>query len=514
MQGRTVSEATRDRRRAEERRRSREEAQRWAAELVTRFCAALSADERTAVLAELDLPHVLDEEAALVLYLAQPQLASAFIQRHLPRGRRADDTSSPWHRLMGQAQARGDEALYFALYRAQATPEQWTRDTSQLASRVADPQLLCAELRRRHPNRWRPDVGPQLAQLARERGEHLLPYLLENAHEVWSAGRRFGYEQITDLARRGGWLDLWAAVLGSYASTAEYDREVLSLVQEPSMPEPELSRRLLLLAGAGPGRRPGGRVKPLRDTTLLALYDRFPQLARGAFRDQLDPSPTRPRSGLMELAIERRDDELIDLVAARLAVRAERSGAERLLQVAAITARYLETAASDMAALGLRASGILRCVPPRSIHNRHELVRRNPLARLLFERAAEACLATPEAAADLLRAQDDHVCAIAVRALTSDDPRAIVLARQKRELLLGALERSLPRAVTRQALRTLDRLADEPAVAAQLLRWARRALARRSPDDALLALVARQLSRHPFLQEAGENPTVYRRAAK
>lgn len=509
-----MSAATRGPRRAEERRRSREEAQRWAAELVTRFGAALSAEERSAVLAEFDQPHVLDEEAALVLYLAQPQLTSAFIQRHLPRGRRTDDASSHWQRLMGQARAHGDEPLYFALYRAQAPAEQWTRDASQLASRVADAQSLCAELQRRHPNRWRPDVGAQLALLAQERGEHVLPYLLANAREVWSASRRSGFEQIADLARRAGWLELWAAVLGSCASTSEYDREVLGLVQDQSMPEPELSRRLLVLADVGSGPPSGHRVRPLRDTTLLALYDRFPQLARGAFRRQLDPSPSRPRSGLTERAIQRRDDELIDLMAARLAVRAERSGAERLLQVAAMTARYLETAAPDAAATGLRASAILRRLPPRSIHSPRELMRRNPLARLLFERAVEACLSTPEAAADLLRAEDDHICSIAVRALTGDDPRAVVLARQNRDLLLGSLERRMPRAVTRQALRTLDRLADEPAEAAQLLAWARRALARRGPDDALLALVARQLSRHPLLREPGEKPTVYRRAVK
>jgi hypothetical protein len=477
-----------------------------------RFRAALSDGERTAVFAQLDLPHVLDEDAALALYLAQPQLASAFIERHLPHGRRADDADSPWQRLMSEAQTRGDESLYFALYRAQATPEQWTRDSSELASRIADPQSLCAELRRRHPNRWRPDVGPHLAQLAQQRGEHLLPYLLENAHEVWSARRRAGYERIIDLARRGGWLELWASVLGSCASTAEYEREVLSLVQDQSLPEAEIGQRLQLLAALRFSF--GRRVTPLRDATVLALYDRFPQLLPGPFRRELEPSPTRPRSGLMALAIERRDDELIDLLAARLAVRVERSGAERLLEVAATTARYLEGATSDSGALGLRSSSILRRLPPRSIHNPRELIRRNPLARVLFARAAEACLTSPQAAADLLRAGDDHVCAVAVRALTGDDPRAVALARHNRELLLGSLDRSLPRAVTREALRVLDRLADEPAEAAQLVAWARRALTRRGPVDALLALVGRQLSRHPFLREASEKPTVYRRAVK
>ena len=97
--------------RAAERRQAQEEAARWSSELVARFCAALTPDECMRVLAELDLPHTLDEDAALVLYRAQPQLSSAFIQRHLPRGRRADDPYSPWHRLMGQAQARADEQL-------------------------------------------------------------------------------------------------------------------------------------------------------------------------------------------------------------------------------------------------------------------------------------------------------------------------------------------------------------------------------------------------------------------
>ena len=502
------------RHREEERRRSREQAQLWATELVTRFCALADASERAAVLAQFDLPHLLDEDAALALYLAEPALASAFIQRHLPRGRRADDPRSPWQRLMDQARSRDDQPLFFALYRAQATPEQWMQDTSRLARSVADAELLCTELRRRHPNRWRPDVGPQLAQLAQERGEHLLPYLLEHARDVWSPRRRAGYEQITELARRRGWRELWAVVLGSCASTAEYEREVLKLAQDRNVPEPELTALLASLGSAGAGRVPGDRIKSLRDSTLLALYERFPQLVRGAFAYQLDATANRPRSAVVELAITRRDDALIDLVAARLAVRTERSGAERLLQVAAKIVRYLETSASSAGALELRSLQILASVPPRSIRSARELVGRNPLARLLFEQAAKACLASEQAAAQLLRAPDDLVCAIAVRALSSDHPRAATLARQVREPLLAALERPLPRSVGQQALRVLDRLVDGPASAAHLVSWARRTAAARGPHDALLALMARQLSAHPGLQEPGEKPVVYRRAAR
>jgi len=498
--------------RQQERRRTQEEARRWAAELVTRFCAASSVEERGAILAELELPYILDEEAALELYRAQPQLSSAFIQRHLPRGRRAEDATSIWQRMMGQAQTHGDEPLYFALYRAQATAQQWARDTDQLALRIDDPQLLCAELERRHPNPWRPDVGLQLAKLAQQRGAQLLPYLMDHAREIWSSSRRSGYAQIIEIARHGDWLELWAALVGSCASASEYDREVIALVRDRSAPEAQLFDRLRALASAGPA--PGGRRRPLRDETLLALYERFPELARGPFRAQLEPSPGRPRAGLIEKAIERFDDELIDLVAARLAVRAERSGAERLLAVAAAAARHLEGTALDALSLGRRAAGILMRVPPRSIRNRLELMRRNPLAPLLFERAAEACLAAPEVAAELLSAQDDQVCALAVHALTADDPRALPLARRNRELLLRALERRLPSAVRRQALRALDGLAEGPAEAVQLLAWARNLLAREGPSAGLLALVARQLNRHPMLQQPGEAVVMYRRASR
>jgi hypothetical protein len=142
------------------------------------------------------------------------------------------------------------------------------------------------------------------------------------------------------------------------------------------------------------------------------------------------------------------------------------------------------------------------------------LVRRNPLARLLFERAEEACLTTPGVAAELLRAEDDQVCAVAVRALSAADPRAIDLARRNRELLLGALERRLPTPIRRPALRTLDRLAEGPAEAAQLLTWARTLLARGDPSAALLALVARQLNANPELLQSGEKPVVYRRTPR
>jgi hypothetical protein len=88
------------------------------------------------------------------------------------------------------------------------------------------------------------------------------------------------------------------------------------------------------------------------------------------------------------------------------------------------------------------------------------------------------------------------------------------LARRNLEGLLAALDRPLPRAVARQALRALDSAADTPGSAQRILTWARAALARRKsscPREELMALVARQLSLHPALRGEREVPLVHRR---
>ena len=59
------------------------------------------------------------------------------------------------------------------------------------------------------------------------------------------------------------------------------------LANDRITPEPNVLHRLLLLAGVGaaPSIR-ARRHKPLREDTILALYERFPHLVRGPFRNQ------------------------------------------------------------------------------------------------------------------------------------------------------------------------------------------------------------------------------------
>jgi hypothetical protein len=505
-----------------DRRQLSDAAQRWREALAARYASAGSAEVRAALLQELDQPFILDEDTALVLYAVQPGLSSDFILRHLPRGRRADDARLPWSRLMGQALGRNDTALHFALYRMQATPEEWTRDTTELARRLSDAEALCAELERRHPQRWRADIGLHLVALARERGQHMLPYLERHAAEVWSPSRRSGYEEMAALAQRRGWWELWATLIRSCAPAGQYDREVMALLQEPDAEEALLRQRLLVLAGVwsplGGARRPT-RLKPLREDTLLTLYRRFPHLARGPFRAQLDPSLLRPLSRLVALALEQRDEELVDHLASRLAAQRARSGAERLLESARRVAMHLSASSGGDDELDRRAAAILRRAPaiPGGVHGASM---RNPLTRLIVERAARACAIHRDLAHSFLAADEPHVRMVAVRALTAaleaagSDPAQRSGPALPADTLLEALSQPLPGAVRRRAVRALGRAALSPSERERVAAWARHALAQAggAPDPDILSLLALQLSRMPALQLDGEAPTVLRRA--
>jgi hypothetical protein len=502
--------------RHKDRRHLEEDASQWAGKVVARYVAAADADERMRILVEMDRPLLLDEDAALALYRVEPVVASSFIERHLPPGRRSEDEHAPWQRLMELASARADNVLYFALYRRQATAEQWLDDTLQLAARDLSPGALCAELSRRHPQRWRTDIGPQLIALARNSGDAVLPYLLQHAEQVWSRQRRGGYDDILALARNNGWWELWAALIRMSASPADYDREVSTLATDRTLADADALHRLLLLAGVNVSAGPAApRGTPLREDTILALYRRFAHLVRGPFRNQLQPSARRPLTGVLELAIRLQDAELIDLLAARLALRADRSGADQLLQAAAYAAQYLEAADPEPQA-ERRAAAIVRRFPRRAIHSRQQLVQRNPLARLLFYRAARACIHHLEDAAMLLQAEERHVCALAVDALTRADPQSQARIGENLEMLLSALERPLPRSVIRRALPMLQHAAGNQVRAARLAQWAREKLRGghvRYSRPGLLGLLADLLTRFPALRSPAEQPHVYRRAA-
>jgi hypothetical protein len=499
-----------------DRRHSEEIARRWAEELLARVRAADGPAQREQVLRELDRPLLLDEDTALELYRLQPDLGSGFIHRHAPRGRRAEDGRLPWLRLMREALGQGDNALHFALYRAQVPPEQWARDTLELARRVASPERLCEELDRRHPQRWRADIGPHLHALAQLRGEHMLPYLESHATEVWSARRRAGRAEMAELARRRGWWELWAQLTILCTSAAEYDREVMALVQDQASPEAQVRQQLLQLAGApAAAEAPSRADRPLKDATLLALYERFPHYVRGPFRGRLAPSIRQPRTALLKRAVDQHDDELVDLLASHLAAYQPRSGDTALIDAARLLASYYEGAVLDDASHATRAVRILKRVPAGTVQSLRHLERANSLARALFAVVRSAARTNVETVAELLVAPDRQVLSLALDALAQAGARSTLVVDANVDLLLELLARPVDRPAATRVLRVL-RAVDAHQSAQRVLEHVREKLAAPGagePREAFAALAGELLRRFPDLRIGGEQPVVYRRKA-
>lgn len=475
--------------------------------------AAPGPAEREQILREFDRPYVLDEDSALDLYQLQPRLTSEFIGRHAPQGRRAEDARLPWLRLMREALGHGDDTLHFVLYRAQMPAQQWARDTMELARRVAAPERLCAELERRHPARWRADIGPHLFALAQLRGEHLLAYLEQHATTVWSARRRAGRGEMAQLARRRGWLELWAALTVSCTSAAEYDAEVLALVQDTAAPEAQVRQQLLQLAApAEEVSAEAGRA--LKDATLLALYERFPHYLRGPFRGRLALSVKQPRTGLLARAIEQRDEELIDLLSSHLAVYQPRSGDSVLVNAAQQAADYYARTGGDDNTFAARAARILKRVPSGTILSIRELERTNPLARTLLSRIRAVAPTSPETLIELIGAQDRHVFTVGLDALARAGPDAASFVEDHLDVLLEALDRRTNRPAARRVLEVLRAVGTREA-AQRVLTCARERLIedthRRVPREALAALAGHLLARFPALRTGSDEAVVYRR---
>jgi hypothetical protein len=495
---------------------------RWREDLRARYATARTRVERQAVLNRFDLPLMLDEATSLALYAADPDAARPFLLAHLPGyWRFAFMGSSYWEKLVAQARERGDEALALELYRLQVSDKVWHRDALALCDSIPEPGALVEALERHHPSHWLNEAGGTYLELARRRGQDVLPYLLRHLRDVrqglWGRLGNRDLFQLVDLARERGWWGLWAGLMRTSATPDTYDAEVLRLLKDSRLPEAEVRRRLLLLAGVGQELNFLGfglvQVQPLTDDTAVRLYERFPDLVRGPFQAHVSPGWVGAYPKLMVRAIEREDESLVDFLASRVVmvpISPEPSSWHPVVE--RLSSHYTALLERSPEAFASRAGNVLGKVPAFAIRNYAELVRRNRLARLFFERAHASYVVDARAVRDMLESPQSHVQALAFRVLAWDDDRARVLAARNVDLLQAALLRPLHRKTRVMALGALRNAARDESAARQLVGRIRDAMDlpdKRYPKEALLGVLAELLHRWPALRGPTERPVVY-----
>jgi hypothetical protein len=509
--------------------------ERWWADLKQAFTTAASWQDRVQVLAKYDLRLGLWEEWAAELYEHDPAAARPYLLRHtLQHGGQWSPARVrppvPGHflprRLLDSARKRNDDDFFFALYRKHTPLDDWEADALRLCSTVADPERLLKALDERHPEAG--DVAPCFHALLLERGRDVVPYVLKHLRSLADGSGEAGATWLLNLARKFGWHDLGSGILRVCCGPAKFNREITRLLDDATLSDEDAFHRLRLLAGAAwewpSARGGGGRIHPLSEANALRLYQRFPELLQGPFRQHVAWRTWQTlQCELLSAAIAAGDEAFVDYLAAQ-AVRVSRrprqhkKGAEEPpLPALDRLVGYYEQYRSDLQQFARRAAAVLGRLPADAVGRRYRrVVRTNPLARLLFEDSVAAFAAAPELLRDLLEATEINVQALALRVLARDDAQLRSVAIGNLDLLLPLLLRPLTRRVRQWSFAALLNAATRPDNARLIHDRARQALAlpaRGRVRELLITLLGQLLHRRPELRRPQERPIIHDKAS-
>lgn len=491
-------------------------------DLVRRFEKAPTPASRAIVVDKFNFWFELDLAAAARMYEIDPVISAPYILQHLPSrwSWGEGDKRVLWERLFDLAQKRGDRSFAMRLYRRQVPVARWEDDALFLSKSVADPAALCAQLDEHHPEGWNLELGSRIVRLVEARGRDVVPYVLKHLKNIWPRWHGLnGFSKLLDRAYAEGWWDLWSGLLRTSAKLEDWNKAVKKLVDEQTLADAEIERRLLLLTGAGREWNIGGfsmvNVQQLDDATALALYDRFPELVRGPFQMHLQTGFWSAVPKLIRRVVAAGDETLIDFLASRLVNRAvSYSAAGKPLEDLMPLAHYFESLRDrDPALFASRAANVLTQVPSHTFFQYEKSLRENRLARLLLERSLEGFLDDPRALGDLIEASEIHVQHLAYRVLGLDDDRARRAAAANLDILIGTLLRPLHRTTRLAAFRALANACTTAANARRIVDRARDALAlpdKKYPKEQLIGLIGTILHRWPELRRPSERPVVYR----
>lgn len=493
-------------------------------DLVRRFEAAGTAATRAVVLAKFNLWLELDEPTAVRLYAADPA-AGPYVLLHLPsRWGWGGEKRALWEALFDLARRRGDESLAMRLYRRQVPVDRWEADALALCRNTPEAAALCTRLHEHHPEGWGLELGARIVRLVEARGRDVVPYVLRHLQDVWPRWfGRGGYGKLLDTAHAKGWWDLWSGLLRVSAAPEDWNKAVRRLAGDRTLPESEVTRRLLLLTGVAREWNLGGfsmaQVQQLDDATAVTLYERFPALVRGPFKLHLQTGFWTSLPKLIRCVLDEHDETLIDFLASRLVNRPQYSwrGTSPTDDAGPLADYFEELRRSEPEAFARRAANVLTQVPAYSSVglSYDRIIRDNRLARLLLERSLASFLGDAAALRDLVEASEIHVQHLAYRVLGLDDDRARAAAADNLDILLGTLLRPLHRRTRLAAFTALaNAAAVSPENARRIADRARDALTlpdRKYPKEALVGLLGTLLHCWPELRSPAEAQVIYRR---
>jgi hypothetical protein len=244
----------------------------------------------------------LSEDAALALYTRNPALFASFVRDHV---KRQSGEHGSYERLRAEIKRHGDDALYWALYRALADQSEWTAELRQLLRERVPTDAIADELRKRHPHHgWNLDVAI-LADFVAKYGAAVVPYLEEHLDAI---DRRSASRLLPAIEWTGDEALYWRLIFKA-GEVKHWNRALRDLLTQPLTDD--------ALLAALQRRTPPAQQRTrwrLDDEIAADLYQRNP----GLFRPFLERCVELTNLALFQAAERNGDEDFLDFLTARL----------------------------------------------------------------------------------------------------------------------------------------------------------------------------------------------------
>jgi hypothetical protein len=245
----------------------------------------------------------LTDKTATALYRRDPARLGAFVREHAQQSWRQKEG---YKQLREAARQRGDDDLYWALFRELADEREWQAEARRLLASDTPPERIADELMKRHPEHlWNVDTGV-IADIVEKYGRAALPYVQE--HLAWIT-RRAAPKLLARIKKLGD-ENLYWPIFFKAGDSKQWNEALRELLAQPLATE-ELAA--LLPLRTPPVRRWGGWA--LEEDVALGYYRRDPQrfapflerFAHGSYDE-----------ALFEQAQARQDEDFLDYLSLRL----------------------------------------------------------------------------------------------------------------------------------------------------------------------------------------------------
>jgi hypothetical protein len=245
----------------------------------------------------------LTDKAATAVYQRAPARLGAFVREHAQRDWQEKET---YKQLREEARRRGDDNLYWALFRELADEREWQAEARRLLASDTPPERIYDELTKRHPDHlWNVDTGV-IADFVEKYGRAALPYVQE--HLTWVT-RRAAPKLLARIKKLGD-EELYWPIFFKAGDSKQWNESLRELLARP-VDHDELAA--LLSLRTPPPRRWGGWN--LEQDVALTFYRRDSKRFAPFLERFASPSYAE---ALFEEAQAARDEDFLDVLSLQL----------------------------------------------------------------------------------------------------------------------------------------------------------------------------------------------------